>query len=195
MADVFPSRYEEFAEQSEATDMTASEATTSQTTAEAVQAAFGTAIKDISTHLGQTALTLDPASLLDVCRWLRDERDFALLSDVTAQDCGGDPRFFVIIHLRCLSRLELLRLRIGATEKKPKVPSVTPIWPGANFPEREVYDLFGIEFEGHPNLKRIMMPPEWEGHPLRKDYPLFNEPVAFTHNADEIFSKKPFARS
>lgn len=164
-------------------------------TAEALQAVFGDAIQHVSTRLGQLAVTVDPKAIVDVCKFLRDERSFVMLSDLTAQDCArGEPRFYVIYHLRSIERRELIRLRVGVNSKKPKVPSVTGIWAGANFYEREVYDLFGIEFEGHPNLKRIMMPEEWEGHPLRKDYPLVYEPVAFTHNVDQVHSKKPFAR-
>lgn len=176
---------------SEAVGVTATE----PTTVEALQAAFGDAILDVSMRLGQVAVTVDSKAIVDVCRWLRDERSFVLLADLTAQDCArGEPRFYVIYHLRSLERVELIRLRVGVSSKKPRLPSVTGVWPGANFFEREVYDLFGIEFEGHPNLRRIMMPEEWEGHPLRKDYPLVYEPVAFTHNAREIHSRKPFAK-
>lgn len=193
MADAPQDRYAELAEEP-GTEATSIPTTAPETTIEALQTAFGAAIREVRVQHGQTAVTLEAKALLDVARWLRDERDFALLSDVTAQDCGSDPRFVVVYHLRCISRPELLRLRVGLSEKKPRVASVTGLWPGADFPEREVYDLFGIEFEGHPNLKRILMPDDWDGHPLRKDYPLVYEPVAFTHNADEVHSKKPFAR-
>ena len=85
-------------------------------------------------------------------------------------------------------------VRRALSEKKPTVESVVPIWRGADYMEREVYDLFGIQFKNHPNLKRILMPEEWEGHPLRKDYPDVYEEVQFTHNAAEIAARKPFAR-
>lgn len=170
-------------------------AATEPSTAEALKAVFEDAILDISERLGQVAITVDARAIRDICRWLRDERAFVLLSDLTAQDCArGEPRFYVIYHLRSLERRELLRLRAGVSSKKPRLASVTGVWPGANFYEREVYDLFGIEFEGHPNLKRIVMPEEWEGYPLRRDYPLVYEPVAFTHNVKEIHSRKPFAK-
>ncbi|HBY98563.1 MAG: NADH-quinone oxidoreductase subunit C [Ardenticatenaceae bacterium] len=167
---------------------------TALTTADALKAALGDAILDVNTRLGEVAVTVDTRKIVEVCRWLRDERAFVLLSDLTAQDCAaGEPRFYVIYHVRSLVHGELIRLRAGVSSKKGRLPSVTGVWPGANFYEREVYDLFGIEFEGHPNLRRILMPEEWEGHPLRKDYPLVYEPVAFTHNVREIHSRKPFA--
>lgn len=163
-------------------------------TEEALAAMFGTAIQAVTVRGGQVAVTVDAQAIVEVCRWLRDERAYALLVDVTAQDCArGEPRFYVIYHLRSLERRELIRLRAGVNSKKPRVQSVTGVWPGANFYEREVYDLFGIEFEGHPNLKRIMMPDEWEGHPLRKDDAMFSEPVTFTHNVKEVHRHKPFA--
>ena len=127
--------------------------------------------------------------------WLRDIAGFALMSDVTSyDDLGKDPRFYVVYHLVNLDTPERLRVKVGLPEKKPVVDSVTPLWPGANFLEREVYDLMGIEFKGHPNLKRIMMPDEWEGHPLRRDYPHVYEPVQFTHNSADIAKRKPFAK-
>ena len=121
----------------------------------------------------------------------------SLLSDVTAHDCHGQasgPRFFVVYHMLNLDAPERLRVKVGLPEKKPVVDSVVPLWPGADYLEREVYDLFGIEFKNHPNLKRIMLPEEWEGHPLRKDFPVVYEEVQFTHNAAEIASRKPFAQ-
>jgi NADH-quinone oxidoreductase subunit C len=93
--------------------------------------------------------------------------------DVTAVDWyPSTPRFQLSYHIVSHSLKELIRLRVLVDEADPSVESITPVWPGANYYEREVFDLFGIRFEGHPNLRRIMMPDDWQGHPLRKDYPV-----------------------
>lgn len=104
---------------------------------------------------------------------------FEVCVDVTAVDWLGvrRERFEVVINL--LSMEHGLRLRLRVPLSEPKVASVTPIWPGAGFAEREAFDMFGIEFEGHPDLSRILMPDDWEGHPLRKDYGVGSVPVQF----------------
>jgi NADH-quinone oxidoreductase subunit C len=105
-----------------------------------------------------------------------------LLMDLTALDrlgLGDSPRFEVVVQLLHMERRERVTLHISAEGDPPTVPSITPVWPTGNFMEREVFDLFGVHFEGHPNLTRIMMPDEWEGHPLRKDYGVGKVPVQF----------------
>ncbi|MFN2389606.1 MAG: NADH-quinone oxidoreductase subunit C [Actinomycetota bacterium] len=106
------------------------------------------------------------------------------LADLTALDrlsLGGDleHRFEVVVQLLHKDRKERMTVHVPASGDPPTVPSVTPLWPGANFFEREVFDLFGVRFDGHPDLTRIMMPDEWEGHPLRKDYGVGKVPVDF----------------
>ena len=133
-----------------------------------------------------------------ICQFLRDEPSLAynFLVDVTAVDylnIGRVPRFDTVYHLLAIPSGRRLRLRVPVDEDEPVVPSVFPIWPAANFFEREVFDLFGIEFDGHPDLRRIMLPDNWDGHPLRKDYPLGYEEVQFTFNFDEVARRKPFA--
>ena len=127
----------------------------------------------------------------DVVRLPREElRDFGaaarqagfeMLADITAVDWldRREDRFDVVVNL--LSMQHLLRLRViaGAPGSDPTVPSLVPVWPGANFPEREIYDLFGIEFTDHPDLTRILMPDDWEGYPLRKDFEVGAVPVQF----------------
>ncbi len=106
---------------------------------------------------------------------LRDARDcpFNYLCDVTAVDWYPlEPRFEVVYHLLSIPTKERVRLKTRLDGSSPALESVTSVWPSANFYEREVFDLFGVRFTGHPNLKRIMMPDDWEGHPLRKDYPV-----------------------
>ena len=98
---------------------------------------------------------------------------FNFLSDLTCVDLyPSEPRFEVIYHLLSHSRKERVRLKVRLAGKDPSLESITSVWPTANFFEREIFDLFGIRFEGHPNLRRILMPENWEGHPLRKDYPV-----------------------
>ncbi len=191
MSDAPHSRYEDLADEPVA-DVTTTERAT--TTLDRLAEHFGERILARTTRLGEATVSVKPDALSEVMHWLRDEETFALLSDLTAHDCHGDePRFWVIYQLTSVVRREQLRVKVGLPEKKPSVESMVAIWPGANFFEREVYDLFGIEFRNHPNLTRIMMPAEWEGHPLRKDFPIVYEPVMFTHNAAEIRARKPFA--
>ena len=101
------------------------------------------------------------------------ELQFTFLSDITGVDrFPVEPRFELNYHLTSLARRETLRLKVRVAGSDPVVESVTPVWPGANWHEREIFDLFGVRFEGHPDLRRILMPEDWEGHPLRKDYPV-----------------------
>lgn len=103
----------------------------------------------------------------------------ASISGLDRMHLGFEHRFGIVAHLVHMERKERQSIHIAATGEPPTVPSVTPLWAGANFFEREAYDLFGIRFEGHPALKRILMPDEWEGHPLRKDYSVGKVPVDF----------------
>jgi NADH-quinone oxidoreductase subunit C len=98
---------------------------------------------------------------------------YNFLEDVTCVDYYPvEPRFQVIYHILSLSQKARVRLAVPVESIDPEIDSIVPVWPSADFYEREVFDLFGIRFGGHPNLRRIMMPDEWEGHPLRKDYPV-----------------------
>jgi NADH-quinone oxidoreductase subunit C len=111
----------------------------------------------------------------EVCAVLRDSPDcpFNFLADLTCVDWyPSEPRFEVVYHLFSISTKERIRVKARLDGSSPVIESVTSVWPAANFYEREVFDLFGVRFTGHPNLKRIMMPDDWEGHPLRKDYPV-----------------------
>lgn len=131
-------------------------------------------IVDVTETHGDVVVRVLPAALIDVCTALRDDPAFAFnfLMDVTAVDYPGcDPRFEVVYHLYSLALNHRVRLKVGAPEAAPRVPSVTAVWPGANWLERETYDMYGIQFDGHPDLRRIYLYEEFEGHPLRKDYP------------------------
>jgi NADH-quinone oxidoreductase subunit C len=114
-------------------------------------------------------------SLLEACALLRDDAAtaFNFLSDVTCVDWyPAEPRFEVVYSLLSMARKERIRIKVKLDSADPAVDSLTGLWPGANPFEREVFDLFGVRFNGHPYLRRIMMPEDWEGHPLRKDYPV-----------------------
>jgi len=114
-------------------------------------------------------------AICEACLALRDaaECPFNYLCDITCVDWNpSEPRFEVVYHLLSIPHKERVRLKVRLGGDSPAVESVTSVWPSANFYEREVFDLFGVRFAGHPNLKRILMPDDWEGHPLRKDYPV-----------------------
>jgi NADH-quinone oxidoreductase subunit C len=122
---------------------------------------------------GELTLEIEPAHIVEVCRKLKAGLDFIRLSTVTAVDrYPVEPRFEVVYHLHSLSRNDRLRLKVRVGGADPAVESVTSVWRSANWYEREVFDLFGIHFHNHPDLRRIMMPDHWKGHPLRKDYPI-----------------------
>jgi NADH-quinone oxidoreductase subunit C len=123
----------------------------------------------------ELTIVIDRAFIREVCALLRDDAEcpFNYLSSVTCVDWHpSEPRFEVIYHLLSISKKERVRLKVKLSGANPVVESVMSVWPGANFFEREVYDLFGVRFSGHPYLRRILMPEDWEGHPLRKDYPV-----------------------
>jgi len=135
--------------------------------------------------------------LVEVSSFLRDdpELDFALLSWVGGVDfLPREPRFEVVYSLLSLSRNARVHLKLQVSEENPRVPSVVSVWPTANWHERETFDFYGIEFTGHPDLTRILLPEDWVGWPLRKDSPLGYEEVAFTHNTPGRRPPRPALR-
>jgi len=137
--------------------------------------------------------------IVDVLTLLRDKYDFELLSALTASDYWPQtaPRYHVIYQLSSLVKNITMQVRVpvpAGGDQQPKVPSVTRVYEVANWRERELLDMFGIEFPGHPDPRRILMPVDWEGHPLRKDYPLGYEEPQFTFNFDEIDVRKPYVK-
>lgn len=138
-----------------------------------LRARFGDAIGECITDRKQAIVVVTPPRLLDVCSYLRDEEKFDFLTDLTAVDAyERQPRFDVILNLYSFAKNERLRLK---APNDGACPSVTGVWSTANWLERECYDMFGIVFEGHPNLKRILLPDGWRGHPLRKDYDILKQ--------------------
>lgn len=138
-----------------------------------LQQKFGDAIVEAASFHGDEAATVRADRLLDICHYLRTDGQMNFLMDV----CGVDyperaERFEVVYHLYSLATRKRLRLKVRVMEADPRVPSVMTIWKSANWFEREAFDLFGIIFEGHPHLRRLLTYDEFEGHPLRKDYPI-----------------------
>jgi len=130
---------------------------------------------DVLEARDEVSMTVAAEDLTDVIRSLADDPDlaFRFLSDITAADWPGtEPRFWLAYHLLSMEHRMRVRVKVGLPADRPRVASLVPVFAGANWLEREVYDFFGVIFEGHPDLRRIEMPEDWEGHPLRKDEPL-----------------------
>jgi NADH-quinone oxidoreductase subunit C len=144
----------------------------------AIRRQTGEAVRDYT-------VVVPAAQIVEMCMFLRDdpELDFAMLSWIGGVDyLPRNPRFEVVYHLLSLSHQCRFVLKVELTDEQPKVATVCGVWPTANWHERETYDFYGIVFEGHPDLTRILLPEEWVGWPLRKDSPLGYQEVAFTHN-------------
>jgi NADH-quinone oxidoreductase subunit C len=130
------------------------------------------ALTDAKFDRGELTLTIAGEEILSAASVVR-AAGYNFFEDVTAVDWFPSvPRFQLSYHILSHALKERIRLRVLLDGESPAVESITAVWPSANFYEREVFDLFGIRFEGHPNLRRIMMPDDWQGHPLRKDYPV-----------------------
>jgi NADH-quinone oxidoreductase subunit C len=146
---------------------------------------------------GQLSISVRPEAILEVAAFLRDDSElrFTFLENLCGVDyLGRTPRFEVVYHLLSHTNRQRLCLKVGLPERNPHVASLTPLWSTANYQEREAFDMFGITFDGHPSLERILMPEDWEGYPQRKDVPLGGEEVAFTFNEERIYAQKPFAK-
>jgi NADH-quinone oxidoreductase subunit C len=137
----------------------------------ALQETFGDRVT-ITESLGQTVVQLPAAEIVSVVTFLKSQ-GFAMLIDITAVDrLGREPRFDVVYQLYSIDVKSWLRLKVQVGGDSPSVPSIAHVYASANWAERECFDMFGIRFRGHPDLRRILMPEDWQGHPLRKDYPL-----------------------
>jgi NADH-quinone oxidoreductase subunit C len=133
------------------------------------------AVQQVKYDREEMTIWVDRGSLRDACAVLRDDANtrYNFLSDITCVDWyPSEPRFEVVYSLLSMPRKDRVRLKVKLNGDDPNLSSLTSLWPAADFFEREVFDLFGVRFQGHPNLRRILMPEDWEGHPLRKDYPV-----------------------
>ncbi len=166
-----------------------------------MQAQFEPIVKAISDRFGASAsefngevtLLVPAEKIAAALKTLRDEFAFDMLPVETAVDYypQTEPRFHVVYIVYSTLTHTYLNLRAAVNAEPAEIDTVETVYPNANWREREIWDLFGIHFKGHSDLRRIMMPPNWEGHPLRKDYPLGYEEVQFTFNVDEIQALKP----
>ncbi len=159
----------------------------------ALQEQFGASYEEFR---GEVHMFLSSGQIIEALTLLRDKYEFELLSAMTASDYypQNTPRFHVIYQLSSLAKNITLQLRVPVNGDQPKVPTATRVYETANWREREIFDMFGIEFEGHPDPRRILMPEGTEGHPLRKDFPLGYEEPQFTFNFEEIDLRKPYAK-
>ena len=150
----------------------------------AVQGAFPDAVQRVVIEHGELTLHLERSALVDVARLLRDDQalHFEMLASLSGVDyptVEDGTRLHVVYHLLSMTHRCRVRLEVAVTVEDPHVPSLVGVYPTADWHERETYDFFGIVFDGHPNLARIQMPDDWEGHPQRKDYPLGGVPVQY----------------
>jgi NADH-quinone oxidoreductase subunit C len=166
-------------------------------TVASLRSRWGEKILGVDAVRGETTIEVGREDLVAIARALREdtELDFDYLAALTASDrWPEEPRFAVIYRLYSIGFNAFVGLRVRLTGPSAEVASLTPVYPAANWHEREVFDMFGITFTGHPDPRRILMPYDWVGHPLRKDQPLGYEEPQFTFNYDEIDRRKPYAR-
>ncbi len=138
---------------------------------------FGDKVESIEISHGDLMMTVDRTVIVEVCKRLRDDPDFQFnfCSYITAVDysaLGREPRYEVIYQLYSITKTHRMRVKAGVPEDDAVIDTVFPVWGAADWMEREAFDMFGIVFRGHPDLRRILMPEDWEGYPLRKDFPL-----------------------
>ena len=155
------------------------------------------AIEEDLEHRGERTLVIAQEHIHDVCLLLKndEELDFNFISDLSADDLLPDfPRFAVNYHIYSIPNSHRLRLRVFVEDPDNGPPTMGDIWSIATWLETEVWDLMGIRFAGNNSLRRLFLPEDWQGHPLRKDYPLGYEEVQFSFNASEIDQDKPYAK-
>ena len=163
---------------------------------EKLKQAHPSALEEIYDHRGERTLYIRKADIKAVCQFLRDDPalQYNFLTDICADDMLPDfPRFAVNYQLYSIPHNHRVRLRVRVEDPEDGPETVAPIWAIATWLEMEVWDLMGVRFKGNTSLRRLFLPEDWQGHPLRKDYPLGYEEVQFTFNFDEINAKKPHA--
>jgi NADH-quinone oxidoreductase subunit C len=177
----------------------------SQTVVTQVREAFPEAVQQVMSFLGELTIVVDRGFVVDICTFLRDRPDLAfnVLIDLSAVDMWPEePRFEVNVHLLAMpqhpqprSGTRRLRIKVRLDENDAKMASLTTVWPAAAWYERETAELFGIELSGHPDMRPLLLPDDWQGTPpMRRDVPVHVEEVAFSFNQDRIYTKKPFVK-
>jgi NADH-quinone oxidoreductase subunit C len=144
-----------------------------QTVVDSLKGKFSASVLEVAEFRGETTVIVKKEDVVAICTYLKQVEGFNFLSDLCGVDyLGRAPRFMVVYHLYNLKTHERLRLKVPVEEKSAQVDTVSGVWTTANWHERECWDLMGISFNNHPDLRRILMPEDWQGHPLRKDYPV-----------------------
>ncbi len=165
------------------------DATFLELTAQELALAMPDSIAGTDYHHNRATLIANPRYVHDVLEQLRD-RGYTFLASLHGVDYEPEePRLGVIYELLDMERVDRMTVKARVHTDDPRIASVVDLWPGADYPEREVFDMFGVVFEGHPDLRRILMPEDYEGHPQRRDFPIGGEPVLFTYNEEQSYGK------
>jgi NADH-quinone oxidoreductase subunit C len=162
-----------------------------------IKSSFPEAVEEVVDFRNERTIIIQADTLKPVCQLLRDDPSlqYNFLSDICADDLSPEfPRFAVSYHLYSIPKNHRLRLRVAVEDPDEGPETLASIWPIATWLEMEVWDLMGIKFKGNKDLRRLFLPEDWQGHPLRKDYPLGYEEVQFSFNYAEIDAKKPYAK-
>jgi NADH-quinone oxidoreductase subunit C len=166
-------------------------------TVAALKEKFAGSILQVADFRSETTIVVKRSAVIAVLQFLKNTPDlnFAFLADLTARDnLPAEPRFVVVYQLREMLSYTSIRIECPLPGQETELPSATGVYINANWYEREIYDLFGVTFTGHPDLRRILTAEGWQGYPLRKDHPVGCEEVQFTFNFDDIDSRKPYAK-
>jgi NADH-quinone oxidoreductase subunit C len=165
------------------------DATGLELTAQELREAIPDSILATEFHRGRAALVTEPGEIRPVLQRLK-AKGYTFLASLHGVDYyPEEPRLGVLYELLDMDRVDRISVKARVPTSEPRIASVVDLWAGANFPEREVYDMFGVIFEGHPDLRRILMPEDYEGHPQRRDFPVGGEPVLFTFNEEQSYGK------
>jgi NADH-quinone oxidoreductase subunit C len=165
------------------------DATELELTAQELRDKDNESILDTEFHRGRAVLVANPERIKPVLEHLQT-KGYTFLASLHGVDYYPDePRLGVLYELLDMQRVDRISVKARVHTNNPRIPSAVDLFPGADFPEREVYDMFGVQFEGHPDMRRILMPEDYEGFPQRRDFPVGGEPVLFTYNEEQSYGK------
>jgi NADH-quinone oxidoreductase subunit C len=165
------------------------DATGLELTAQELRDSDSDSIRDTEFHRGRAVLVANPEKIRLVLEHLRS-KGYTFLASLHGVDYyPHEPRLGVLYEMLDRSTVDRISVKARVSTDAPRIDSVVDMFPGANFPEREVYDMFGVVFDGHPDMRRILMPEDYEGHPQRRDFPVGGEPVLFTYNEEQTYGK------
>jgi NADH-quinone oxidoreductase subunit C len=165
------------------------DATELELIAQELRDADNESVLDTEFHRGRAVLVANPPKIKPVLEHLRG-KGYTFLASLHGVDYyPHEPRLGVLYEMLDRTRVDRISVKARVSTDDPRIDSVVEMFPGANFPEREVYDMFGVVFDGHPDMRRILMPEDYEGHPQRRDFPIGGEPVLFTYNEEQSYGK------